>query len=112
MISDWHTGGDGCFCTRGFRCRIVAGAPSGTGESRKIVMVRGWIVQGWGWNAALSSEEACKQLPGLCLEHATVPSAHFPREKSCMHGVLNEVYLQKKILEMNIIFRDESNDSN
>ena len=37
--------------------------------------------------------------------------ARFMRRESHMHGVLNEVYC-KKISEMGVIFRDESNDGN
>jgi hypothetical protein len=45
---------------------FAAGSRRGTirhrGVSRKIVMVRGWIVQDRGWKA-LSSEEDCRKLP-------------------------------------------------
>ena len=34
------------------------------------------------------------------------------RREFCMHEVLNEVYLQKKISQMDATLRDESNESN
>ena len=58
--SGWHTG-TGCFRMRD---ALHAGIslPDRGGESRKIVMVRGWIVQDRGM-PALSCQEACRQLP-------------------------------------------------
>ena len=48
---------------------------------------------------------------GSVLEILGIVRAYFLIEKSRMHGILNELYL-RNFLEMDVIFRDESNNGN